>query len=449
MIFNRFEWTLLMRIVLLAGSMLLCLYFMVYTEKYVSGVIVSLLVVYQIYELYQYVLETNRKLTRFLEAVRYSDFTAGFSKDSKLGESFRNLNRMFNEVFDAFRRARAEKEENWQYLKTVVQHVNVGLLSYDESGNVELINNTAKRYLRTPHLTNIQELAKVNPEVYQTILHLAPGTKTLVKPSSDLHLSINATELRLRGSQYKLISMQNILSELQQQEIESWQNLTKVLRHEIMNSITPIASLAGTAIDIIQEDVVRQNGSMSFDLEAYDDISMSLRTIENRSRGLVTFVDAYRNFTNIPRPEFQRVLVKDVVEEVVKLIRAGVADHRIALEVSLDPPNLIARMDAKLIEMVLINVLKNAAEVLGETENPTITIDVHADMEQRVFIDITDNGPGIEPEALEKIFIPFYTTKSSGSGIGLSLSQRIMQMHQGNLTVRSKVGEGTTFTLQL
>ena len=449
MIFNRFEWTLLMRIVLLAGSMLLCLYFMVYTEKYVSGVIVSMLVVYQIYELYQYVLETNRKLTRFLEAVRYSDFTAGFSKDSKLGESFRNLNRMFNEVFDAFRKARAEKEEHWQYLKTVVQHVNVGLLSYDESGNVELINNTAKRYLRTPHLTNIRELAEMSPELYQTILHLAPGTKTLAKPSSDLHLSINATELRLRGSQYKLVSMQNILSELQQQEIESWQNLTKVLRHEIMNSITPIASLAGTAIDIIQEDVVRQNGSMTFDLEAYDDISMSLRTIENRSRGLVTFVDAYRNFTNIPRPEFQRVMVKDVVEEVVKLIRAGVADHRIALEVSLEPPNLIARMDAKLIEMVLINVLKNAAEVLNETEDPTITIDVHSDMEQRVFIDITDNGPGIEPEALEKIFIPFYTTKSTGSGIGLSLSQRIMQMHQGNLLVRSKVGEGTTFTLQL
>ncbi len=440
---------MLVRITLLAGSMLLCLYFVVYTEKYVSGVIVLLLVIYQIYELYQYVLETNRKLTRFLEAVRYSDFTAGFSKDSKLGESFRNLNRMFNEVFDAFRKARAEKEENWQYLKTVVQHVNVGLLSYDESGNVELINNTAKRYLRTPHLTNIQELAKVNPEVYQTILNLAPGTKTLVKPSSDLHLSINATELRLRGSQYKLVSMQNILSELQQQEIESWQNLTKVLRHEIMNSITPIASLAGTAIDIIQEDVVRQNGSMSFDLEAYDDISMSLRTIENRSRGLVTFVDAYRNFTNIPRPEFKRVVVKDIVEEVVKLIQAGVADHRIALEVNLDPPNLIARMDAKLIEMVLINVLKNAAEVLNEVEHPAITIDVHADMEQRVFIAITDNGPGIEPEALERIFIPFYTTKSTGSGIGLSLSQRIMQMHQGNLTVRSVVGKGTTFTLQL
>jgi len=428
--------------------MLLCLYFVFYTERYVSGVIISLLVIYQIYELYQYVLEANRKLTRFLEAVKYSDFTAGFNRDSQLGESFRDLNRMFNQVFDAFRQARAEKEEHWQYLKTVVQHVNVGLLSYDESGNIELLNNTARRYLKAYQMTKIRELAKINPELYEIILKLPTGTKTLFKPSVDLHLSINATELRLRGSTYKLVSIQNILSELQQQEIEAWQNLTKVLRHEIMNSITPIASLAGTAIDIIQEDVVRQNGSLQFDQEAYDDINMSLRTIENRSKGLVNFVEAYRNFTNIPQPDFERVKILDLIEEVVKLIKAGVAHDRVAIDVTV-PSNLIVRIDNKLIEMVLINILKNASEALSDTEEPTISILAYADHEQRVFIDVIDNGPGIEPEALERIFIPFYTTKRDGSGIGLSLSQRIMQMHQGNLTVVSEVGQGTTFTLQL
>jgi nitrogen fixation/metabolism regulation signal transduction histidine kinase len=429
--------------------MLLCLYFVFYTERYVSGVIISMLVIYQIFELYQYVLEANRKLTRFLEAVKYSDFTAGFNKDSQLGESFRDLNRMFNEVFDAFRKARAEKEEHWQYLKTVVQHVNVGLLSYDDQGNVELLNNTARRYLKTPHLTKIRELSIVNPELYNIIINLPTGSKTLIKPSPDLHLAINATELRLRGSTYKLVSIQNILSELQQQEIEAWQNLTKVLRHEIMNSITPIASLAGTAIDIIQEDVVRQNGTMVFDQEAYDDINMSLRTIENRSKGLVNFVEAYRNFTNIPQPDFARVKIKDLIDEVVKLIKAGVADSKVNIEVNVDPPNMIVRVDSKLIEMVLINILKNAAEVLEEVDNPTIRVSVYADHEQRAYIDISDNGPGIEPEALDKIFIPFYTTKRDGSGIGLSLSQRIMQMHQGNLTATSEVGHGTTFTLQL
>lgn len=449
MIFNRFEWTLLVRVLLLATSILLCLYFLFYTEKYVSGGIIFLLVTYQIYELYQYVLEANRKLTRFLEAVKYSDFTAGFHKDSKLGASFGDLNRMFNEVFEAFRKARAEKEENWQYLKTVVQHVNVGLLSYDESGKIELLNNTAKRFLKANQLNNIDDLADSSPELHQIIKNLPPGSKTLVKPSVDLHLAINATELRLRGTLYRLISIQNILSELQQQEIEAWQNLTKVLRHEIMNSITPIASLAGTAIDIIQEDIISENGTITFNQESFEDITMSLRTIENRSKGLVNFVEAYRNFTNIPQPEFKRFHIKDVIEEVVKLIRAGVAKSHIKFTLSINPPNLVARLDPKLIEMVLINILKNAAEAIEDVPDPSISLAVYADHEQRVLIDITDNGPGIEPEALEKIFIPFYTTKSNGSGIGLSLSQRIMQMHQGNLTARSVVGKGTTFTLQL
>ncbi|MFP4089476.1 MAG: sensor histidine kinase [Cyclobacteriaceae bacterium] len=450
MIYKRFEFTLLVRILLLAISMAVGLYFLLIADRIASGIIISLLLAYQIYELYQYVLETNRKLTRFLEAVKYSDFTAGFNKDSSLGDSFADLNTMFNEVFEAFRKARAEKEENWQYLNTVVQHVNVGLLSYDERGKIELLNNTAKRFLKANQLNRIGDLAKINYELYNIITKLPAGTKTLFKPGPDMHLSINVTELRLRGSMYKLVSLQNILSELQQQEIEAWQNLTKVLRHEIMNSITPIASLAGTAIEIFQEDVVwEEDDELAFNRESYDDIMMSLKTIENRSKGLVTFVEAYRNFTSIPQPEFERVPIDAIIKEVMRLIKAGVAKKHIRLELEINPPNLIVRIDPKLIEMVLINILKNACEALEEKEDGLITISIHTDHEQHVYIDIHDNGTGIEPEALEKIFIPFYTTKSKGSGIGLSLSQRIMQMHHGNLTARSVVGEGTTFTLQL
>ncbi len=449
MIFNRFEWTLLVRVILLAASIALSLYFFLVSGRIASGIITCLLLVYQIYELYQYVLETNRKLTRFLEAVKYADFTAGFNKDSRLGQSFGDLNRMFNEVFDAFRQARAEKEENWQYLKTVVQHVNVGLLSYDETGKIELINNTAKRFLKANQITRISDLSLIHQDLYNIIINLPAGSKTLYKPSPDMHLSINVTELRLRGSLYKLVSFQNILSELQQQEIEAWQNLTKVLRHEIMNSITPIASLAGTAIDIIQEDVEYTNGMFTFGDESYEDISMSLRTIENRSKGLVTFVEAYRNFTSIPQPDFEGVEIDNIINEVVQLVKAGVAKEDVRIDIEFRPRNLIVRIDPKLIEMVLINLLKNACEATQLTNAPHIQVSVHTDHEQRVLVDITDNGPGIEPEALEKIFIPFFTTKSSGSGIGLSLSQRIMQMHHGNLTVRSTVGKGTTFTLQI
>jgi nitrogen fixation/metabolism regulation signal transduction histidine kinase len=449
MIFKRFEWAILIRVLLLAASMILCLYFLFSTEKYVSGGIIALLVIYQIYELYYYILETSRKLTRFLEAVKYSDFTIGFNKDNQLGESFKNLNKMFNEVLDAFRKARAEKEENWQYLKTVVQHVNVGLLSYDEIGKVELLNNAAKRFFNVSHLSNIHELAKYEKDLYEVIYKLPPGAKTLYKHSIDYHLSINATELRLRGSLYKLVSVQNIQSELQQQEIEAWQNLTKVLRHEIMNSITPIASLAGTAIDIIEEDAIRENGKLSFVQESYDDISMSLKTIESRSQGLVNFVEAYRNFTSIPAPEFERVKIKEVIDKVMQLVRVGLSEQDIKFTVSIKPPTLIVRIDVKLIEMVLINILKNAVEAVQEVASPEIDLRVFLDQDHGVIIEIRDNGPGIEPEAMERIFIPFYTTKKDGSGIGLSLSQRIMQMHQGSLTARSEVGKGTAFILQL
>lgn len=449
MIFKRFEWAILIRIILLAASMILCLYFLFSTEKYVSGGIIALLVAYQIYELYYYILETNRKLTRFMEAVKYSDFTIGFNKDNQLGESFKNLNRMFNEVLDAFRKARAEKEENWQYLKTVVQHVNIGLLSYDEIGKVELLNNAAKRFFNTSHLNNIHELAKYEKDLYEVIYKLPPGARTLYKQNLDHHLSINATELRLRGLSYKLVSLQNIQSELQQQEIEAWQNLTKVLRHEIMNSITPIASLAGTAIDIIEEDAIQENGKLSFVQESYDDISMSLKTIESRSKGLVNFVEAYRNFTSIPTPEFERVKIKEVVDKVMQLVRVGLSDEDVKFSVHISPPSLIVRIDVKLIEMVLINILKNAVEAVQEVDTPKIDLLVFLDQDHRVIIEIRDNGPGIEPEAMERIFIPFYTTKKLGSGIGLSLSQRIMQMHQGSLSARSVVGKGTTFILQL
>jgi two-component system, NtrC family, nitrogen regulation sensor histidine kinase NtrY len=448
MIFKRFEWAILFRVLLLAASMVLCLYFLFSTEKYVSGGIIALLVVYQIYEMYHYILETSRKLTRFLEAVKYSDFTIGFNKDNQLGESFKNLNKMFNEVLDAFRKARAEKEENWQYLKTVVQHVNVGLLSYDEIGKVELLNNAAKRFFNISHLSNIHELARYEKHLYEVIYKLPPGAKTLYKQNIDHHLSINATELRLRGSLYKLVSVQNIQSELQQQEIEAWQNLTKVLRHEIMNSITPIASLAGTAIDIIQEDAMKENGKLSFEQESYDDISMSLRTIESRSKGLVNFVEAYRNFTSIPTPEFERVKIKEVIDKVMQLVRVGLSEQDVKFTVRINPPTLIVRMDVKLIEMVLINILKNAVEAVQEVDAPEIELLVFLDQDHRVIMEIRDNGPGIEPEAMERIFIPFYTTKKTGSGIGLSLSQRIMQMHQGSLTARSAVGKGTAFVLQ-
>jgi signal transduction histidine kinase len=248
--------------------------------------------------------------------------------------------------------------------------------------------------------------------------------------------------------------MQNIRSELQQRELEAWQNLTKVLRHEIMNSITPIVSLAGTMRDIVETDLVPFVASESTDdhaqttptyvAESVNDLRDALTTIELRGAGIMQFVDAYRHFTTIPQPVFADVSVEQLVRNVVHLVQADAQKHQITISVS--SPNLAIWADAAQIEMVLLNLIKNAVESLGKTAKPAIQLDAEA-VGPRVVIRVTDNGAGIEPEALEQIFIPFYTTKKTGSGIGLSLSRQIMQLHNGQLTADSKPGEGSTFSL--
>jgi len=239
-------------------------------------------------------------------------------------------------------------------------------------------------------------------------------------------------------------SLQNIRSELQQRELEAWQNLTKVLRHEIMNSITPIVSLAGTMRDIVETDLAKPVAHDPHLTESVNDLRDALTTIEQRGAGVMRFVDAYRHFTTIPQPVFADVLVENLLRNVAQLAQPNAQKNRIAITTA--SPNLAIRADTAQIEMVLLNLVKNAVESLEKTANPAVRLDAGADG-PHVVIRVSDNGPGIEPEALEQIFIPFYTTKKTGSGIGLSLSRQIMQLHGGQLTAESTPGQGSTFRL--
>ncbi|GAB3704325.1 sensor histidine kinase [Spirosoma flavus] len=401
--------------------------------------------------LYQYVTSLNRKLTRFLESVRYSDFAVAFRADSNLGPTFYELNDQFNEVLDAFRQARAEKEANLHYVNTIIQHVNVGLLTFDAAGQVELVNQTALRLLGIYRLRTLADLKSTHAEL-ATLLKAAAASPTPVsyQTGADGELSIRCTAVRLRGRLVTVVSMQNIRSELQQRELDAWQNLTKVLRHEIMNSITPIVSLAGTMRDIVETDLVpftsdeAQHPVPKYVNESVNDLRDALSTIEQRGTGVMQFVDAYRNFTTIPQPIFADVALEPLLRNVVQLAETNARKPTITCTVS--SPNLAIRADAGQIEMVLINLIKNAVESLDKGQTPVIDLLAEA-AGPRVIIHVKDNGPGIEPEALEQIFIPFYTTKKTGSGIGLSLSRQIMQLHNGQLTAESTPGQGSTFSL--
>ena len=442
--FKTFRAGLAIRVIGLVAVIFAGCYVAITWQNLFAGLLFGLLTALAGMDLYRYVEGTNRKLIRFLESVRWSDFSIGFAADNKLGYSFRMLNRQFNEVLDAFRLARAEREANLQYLNAVVHHVSVGLLAFDTEGNVELVNNAALKLLGIYRLRQLSELQKTHPDLTEMIRMLRAQDNVLYHTPTDQQLSVYATVIRLRGKVIKLISLQNIQSELQQKELEAWQNLTRVLRHEIMNSITPITSLIATMRDIVTQDlpVTAENR------EAVGDISEALRTIENRSVGLLNFVNAYRDFTNIPLPVIKEIPVLQMIQNVARLMQTDTKTAGITLNCQTQPDDLTVQADAGQIEMVLINLIKNAIEALVGNANAAITIRGGRDASQHVVIEVTDNGTGIIPEALEKIFIPFFTTKKTGSGIGLSLSRQIMQMHGGMLKVVSEVNQGTTFTLR-
>lgn len=412
-----------------------------------AAVLTGVIIILQLVEIFHFVSQTNRKLTRFLESVKYSDFISGFASDNQLGKSFKDLNIAFNEVMEAFRKARSEKEEHWQYLNTVVQQVRTGILSFDDQGNVQLINMNARKFMGVQGLKNIQELKEVNQKLYETLTNIQSGKGALYKGPNEVYLTIQATDLRIRGNDVKLMTLQNIQPELQKQELEAWQNLTRVLRHEIMNSITPISSLTSTLKEILEHDLTIQGDHYELKQEGAEDLKEGLSTIENRSKGLIKFIDAYREYTSLPVPKIKTVRLKDLLEKVSILMRLEIKKRNIDFHCECPSEYLSIQADEEMIEQVLINLLKNAAEALSETQNPKLNLIGRYD-ESSVIIEVVDNGAGIIKEAIEKIFIPFFTTKRTGSGIGLSLSRQIMQLHNGTLTVESEPDVKTVFTLR-
>ena len=444
---NDFRARVILRVILLGVTMALFLFMVSRSNMLFAAILMGTIIILQLTDIFKFVSQTNRKLTRFLESVKYSDFISSFTADNKLGKSFKDLNIAFNEVLEAFRKARSEKEEHGQYLNTVVQQVRTGILSFDQDGDVQLMNANAKRFLGATTLKNINELIAVNPKLYHAINSVEPGKSELYKGSNELYLTIQATELRIRGTEVKLVTLQNIQPELQKQELEAWQNLTRVLRHEIMNSITPISSLTSTLREILDHDMKKTNEHYELKEEGAEDLRDGLATIESRSKGLIKFIDAYREYTSLPKPKIATVRLKDLIEHVAQFMKNELKKTNITFHHSCSSEYLTIQADLEMIEQVLINLLKNAIEALSETENPTLELVGRYD-ENAVKVEVIDNGSGIIKEALEHIFVPFYTTKRLGSGIGLSLSRQIMQMHNGSINVDSEPDVRTVFTLR-
>ncbi len=450
MVFKKFRIVCTFRAIVLSFTIALFFYCIFKTSLFAVMIILGFAVVYQIFALIRYVEKTNDYLSRFLEAIKYEDFSLSFSRVG-YGASFNELKSAFAEVLNKFKQTRAEKEEHYHYLQTVLQHIGIGLISFRRDGEVELINTAAKRILKVAYLKNIKMLDSFSKQLVKTLFNMNPGNKTLVKIEHHgdlLQLAIYATEFKMREQQYTLVSIQNIQSELEEKEMEAWQNLIRVLTHEIMNSVTPIGSLASTMRGLLNNIHIPDCEKKVEQQEILTDAQSAASTIEKRSRGLLEFVESYRKLTRLPRPDFQIVLLRDLFQRVDQLMADQLNENHIQWKTTIDPDTLEITADPAMIEQVLINLIVNAIQSLSATEKKSICMSGLMDSRGRPVIQVSDNGPGIDSDVQEKIFIPFFTTKKGGSGIGLSLSRQIMRLHHGSISVQSQPNRETTFTLR-
>jgi nitrogen fixation/metabolism regulation signal transduction histidine kinase len=441
--FKKFHVNITFRILFIIALVLALVYCATQTEFYITMFILFVLIVLSVMDMVRYVNQANRDFTAFLLGIKYEDFSATYSGHHK-GKTFGELYDAFNQINRKFLNIRAEKEANHQYLQTIVEAVDVGLLCVDGPGNVVMMNKALQRLLHKPYLVHIEALEQVDPKLVEVVKAMKNGDRELVKTTIEgkpAPLALQATEFILRNQHLTLISFQNIQGELEEQELDAWQKLIRILRHEIMNSITPIVSLTSTI------DGMLSNPGQAIGKEQSEDIRMAVGAIRKRSEGLMHFTETYRNLTRIPPPKFQLVDANDLVERLAVLLKPMFTKNGVDFQKKLSAAPVIFQADVELMEQVIINLLKNAIDAVKGRENPTVTIFTERNKDGKTIVKISDNGAGIEKEMLEQIFVPFYTTKEDGSGIGLSLSRQIMRMHKGRISVSSQVGEGTVFTL--
>lgn len=445
MVFSNFRLHVTARVLLLTGSLAVAIAGWTVATWVVTPVVAAALVVLLFAELILYVERTHRELTWFLGAVAHGEYSVPIPELKK--------GRIFDELQDAYRRLRAEftrlnteKAANYQYLEAVVEHVGVALICFDESGEVAMMNEPARRLLDMPCVYSWRSLARFDERMPALLEQLRHGDRDLLQTrrgDETLQLILHATEFALLEKRYKLVSFQDIRDELEAREIESWQKLIRVLTHEIMNSVTPIVALSS----LIQETLA--DSGPGLDGETRSDLLRSANAVHSRGSGLLEFVKAYRSFTALPRPAITVVQVRPLLERVQTLMADALQAQGVSCEVRIEGPELAIHADPQQIEQVLINLARNAVDVLADTPDAQLVLCAAAVDFGRVRIQVIDNGPGIEPANIDNIFVPFFTTKRGGSGVGLSISRQLMHANRGFISWRPAEPRGTVFTLLL
>jgi len=438
------------RIVIRVGLMfitLTCGSYLVVRQWWLYLALLAPVIIYQVIELIRFQRKAQEEVDQFVESVHYRDFSRYFDV-AQAPTELQSLRKGFNEINSTFKVISREKETQYQYLQKILELVDTGILSYaTDDGEISWMNESLKIMLGIPYLKTIHSLEKRDNGLYRALIGLAPGAHEVVDVTRDHNLSkvlLSATAFQVNSRVFKLIAFQNVSEALDETEARAWQKLLSVMTHEIMNSVAPISSLA----DTLKNRIKNTSADAESRAGAFDDLELGIETIRRRSEGLLKFAETYRNLNKISHPNLVKVYVRDLFENLYLLMQPTLDQKDIEMDIVLKDPDLMLEADTNLIEQVLINLVVNAIEAVKEKSDALITLSATRNAQQKVQVRVTDNGNGIPPELIDKIFIPFFSTRKTGSGIGLSLCKQIMMVHKGNIQVQSVVGEGTVFTLQ-